>query len=57
MYVDRGSVEVYVNDGRQAMSAYSLPAAGRRAVRLLAESGTMAVASLVTHRMGSIGLE
>ncbi|MBW3083728.1 glycoside hydrolase family 32 protein [Bifidobacterium phasiani] len=57
VYVDRGSVEVYVNDGRQAMSAYSLPAAGRRAVRLLAESGTMAVASLVTHRMGSIGLE
>ncbi|MBT1176126.1 glycoside hydrolase family 32 protein [Bifidobacterium callimiconis] len=57
VYVDRGSVEVYVNDGRQAMSSYSYAADGPRAVKLAAESGDLAVSALTTHNLASIGLE
>lgn len=37
--VDRSSVEVYINDGLEAMSSYSFPAEGPREIRLIAESG------------------
>ncbi|RBP99076.1 glycoside hydrolase family 32 protein [Bifidobacterium xylocopae] len=37
--VDRGSIEVYVNDGLEVMSSYSFPADGPRAIRLITESG------------------
>ncbi|BDR54356.1 beta-fructofuranosidase [Bombiscardovia apis] len=37
--VDRGSVEVYVNDALEVISSYSFPAEGPRAIRLVAESG------------------
>ncbi|OZG57765.1 beta-(1-2)-fructofuranosidase [Bifidobacterium tissieri] len=57
IYVDRGSVEVYVNDGHQAMSSYSYAADGPRAVKLVAESGDLSVASLTLHNLKSIGLE
>ena len=57
IYVDRGSVEVYVNDGHQAMSSYSYAADGPRAVKLIAESGDLKVASLTLHNLKSIGLE
>ncbi|MBW3087729.1 glycoside hydrolase family 32 protein [Bifidobacterium sp. 82T24] len=57
VFVDRGSVEVYVNDGHQAMSSYSYAAEGPRAVRLAAESGDLKVSSLTTHNLKSIGLE
>ena len=57
VYVDRGCVEVYVNDGSQALSSYSFPTEGPRAVKLVAESGTLHVTSLKLHHMKSIGLE
>ena len=57
VYVDRGCVEVYVNDGRQAMSSYSYASEGPRAIKLVAESGTLKVESLKLHHMKSIGLE
>ncbi|TPF96315.1 beta-(1-2)-fructofuranosidase [Bifidobacterium sp. UTCIF-39] len=57
IYVDRGSVEVYVNDGHQTMSSYSYAADGPRAVKLVAESGDLTVASLTLHNLKSIGLE
>lgn len=57
VYVDRGCVEVYVNDGRQALSSYSYASEGPRAIKLVAESGTLKVKSLVLHHMKSIGLE
>ncbi len=57
MFVDRGCVEVYVNDGRQAMSSFSYASEGPRAIKLVAESGTLKVKSLVLHHMKSIGLE
>ena len=55
--MDRGCVEVYVNDGRQVLSSYSYASEGPRAIKLVAESGTLKVKSLVLHHMKSIGLE
>ena len=57
VFVDRGCVEVYVNDGRQAMSSFSYASEGPHAIKLVAESGTLKVKSLVLHHMKSIGLE
>lgn len=57
VFVDRGCVEVYVNDGHQAMSSYSYPSAGPRAVMLAAESGGMTVRKLTVHTLASIGLD
>ena len=56
VFLDRGCVEVYVNGGRHVLSDYSYPGPGRRAVRLVAEGGDLAVSSLATHRLRSIGL-
>ena len=57
VFVDRGCVEVYVNDGRQAMSSFSYASEGPRAIKLVAESGTLEIKSLKLHTMKSIGLE
>ncbi len=57
VFIDRGCVEVYVNGGRHAMSSYSFPNGGDRAVRLVSESGTTSVPSLTLHNLKSIGLE
>ncbi|MCI1218530.1 glycoside hydrolase family 32 protein [Bifidobacterium crudilactis] len=57
VFVDRGSVEVYINDGSEVMSSYSYPSAGRRAVVLLSESGITRVNTLVMHHLADIGLE
>lgn len=57
VYVDRGSVEVYVNDGLHVLSSYSYPSEGKRAVKLSAESGVLAVDKLTVHDIKSIGLE
>ena len=40
VFVDRGSVEVYVNGGRQVLSSYTYASEGPRAIKLVAESGT-----------------
>ncbi|WEV66326.1 glycoside hydrolase family 32 protein [Bifidobacterium sp. ESL0764] len=57
VYVDRGSVEVYVNDGLHVLSSYSYPSEGKRGVLLSAESGVLAVDRLIVHDLKSIGLE
>ena len=57
VFVDRGSVEVYVNGGHQVLSSYSYAAEGPRAIKLVAESGSLKVDSLKLHHMKSIGLE
>ncbi|WP_264298335.1 GH32 C-terminal domain-containing protein [Bifidobacterium lemurum] len=57
VFVDRGCVEVYVNDGHQAMSSYSYPTDGPRAIKLTSESGELKVDSLTVHTLKSIGLE
>ena len=57
VFVDRGSVEVYVNGGRQVLSSYSYASEGPRAIRVVAESGSLKVDSLKLHHLKSIGLE
>lgn len=57
VFVDRGSVEVYVNSGKQVMSSYSYASKGPRAIRLVAESGSLTVTSLTLHHLKSIGLD
>lgn len=57
VFVDRGSVEVYVNGGKQVMSSYSYASKGPRAIRLVAESGSLTVTSLTLHHLKSIGLD
>ena len=57
VFVDRGSVEVYVNGGKQVMSSYSYAPKGPRAIRLVAESGSLTVTSLTLHHLKSIGLD
>lgn len=52
--VDRGSIEVFVGDGREAISSFSFPGDGPRAIELSSESGTIAVQSLKVHRLGTI---
>ncbi|MEE0653716.1 MAG: GH32 C-terminal domain-containing protein, partial [Bifidobacterium criceti] len=56
VFIDRGCVEVYVNGGRHAMSSYSFPGEGPRAIRLVGESGTTRVPSLAVHALNGIGL-
>ena len=55
--VDRGSVEVFVNDGEETLTSFSFPCEGARAVELTSESGTIAVNSLVVHQLGTIWAE
>lgn len=57
VFVDRGSVEVYVNGGHQVLSSYSYASEGPRAIRLVCESGSLTVDSLKIHHLKSIGLE
>ncbi len=57
VFVDRGSVEVYVNGGKQVMSSYSYAPKGPRAIRLVAESGSLTVTSLTLDHLKSIGLD
>jgi beta-fructofuranosidase len=57
LFIDRGSIEVYVNDGRQVLSSYSYPSDGPRAIKLTSESGVAHTDALRIHRLKSIGLE
>ena len=57
VFVDRGSVEAYVNHGHQVLSSYSYASEGPRAIKLTAESGSLKVDSLKIHHLKSIGLE
>ena len=52
--IDRGSVEVFVNDGAQTVSSLIFPADGPRSIELYTESGDATIRRLVVHRLGSI---
>ncbi|NEG95924.1 sucrose-6-phosphate hydrolase [Bifidobacterium sp. SMB2] len=56
VFVDRASIEVFINDGEQAMSSYSFPSEGPRAIELSAESGTLEIPTLRVHHLSPIGL-
>ena len=45
------------NGGHQVLSSYSYASEGPRALKLVAESGSLKVDSLKLHHMKSIGLE
>ncbi len=51
--VDRGSVEVFANEGRVAISAAVIPKADAPAVKLLAEGSAARLNSLMLHELGS----
>ena len=57
VFVDRGSVEVYVNGWPPSAELLLLRLRGPRAIKLVAESGSLKVDSLKLHHMKSIGLE
>lgn len=52
--IDRGSVEVFVNDGAESVSSLSFPNAGPRSVVLSSESGSIAVSSLRVHTLSGV---
>ncbi|GGH65637.1 glycoside hydrolase family 32 protein [Rothia aerolata] len=52
--VDRGSVEVFADDGVESLSSFTFANAGPRALVLSSESGTLTVDSLKVWEMGSI---
>ena len=54
MIIDRGSVEVFVDDGVEAVSSLIFPADGPRSIELYTESGNAKIVRLVVHRLGSI---
>jgi beta-fructofuranosidase len=52
--IDRGSVEVFINDGAEAVSSLVFPADGPRSIELYTESGDATIRQLVVHQLGSI---
>lgn len=56
IFIDRGCVEAYINNGEQVMSSFSYPVEGPGKSILLAERGTMEIESLTVHRLRGIGL-
>jgi beta-fructofuranosidase len=52
--IDRGSVEVFVNDGAETVSSLIFAADGPRSIELYTESGDATIRRLVVHRLGSI---
>jgi fructan beta-fructosidase len=51
--VDRGSIEVFGNNGRVALSVAAIPAAGNRKVTLFARGGEAYFRSIVVDELGS----
>ncbi len=54
IFVDNGSVEVFINDGREVASSLIFPADGTRALQLASESGSTKVKSLKMYEMNTI---
>lgn len=52
--VDRGSIEVFGNGGRVALSVGVIPPDGERSLRLFAEGGTSRLRSLQVDELGAI---
>lgn len=52
--IDRGSIEIFVNDGEQSVSSFTFPNEGERSFTLCAESGDIAVKSLKTYELKEI---
>lgn len=57
IYVDRGSIEVYVNHGQEVLTSYSFPAAGPRGLILTSSGGDMALNQCTITAFDGIGLD
>jgi len=53
VFLDRGSIEVFGNDGRTALSVASIPEKGQRAIGGSSREGATRVHSLVVHELRS----
>ncbi len=51
--LDASSVEVFLDQGREAMSSLVFPGAGERSVEVFSEAGTASISKLDVHRLGS----
>jgi beta-fructofuranosidase len=54
VFVDRGSIEVFVDGGREVLSSCSFPADGPRAAVLCTEAGSATITALRVHRLATI---
>lgn len=52
--IDKGSVEVFINNGHASITSFVFPTAGQRSAILRAESGTGVIDSVKVHQLGSI---
>ena len=57
IFIDRGSIEVFVNDGESVLSSFSFPGEGPRSIELVSESTPVAVRDLKVHKLGTIWAE
>jgi len=53
VYLDRGSIEVFGNHGRVAMSIGAIPPDARRSIGVASRGGAIKVGSLVVHELRS----
>jgi len=53
VYLDRGSIEVFGNDGRVAMSVGAIPHIDRRSIGVSSRGSAIKVDSLVVHELRS----
>ncbi|MGO1859029.1 glycoside hydrolase family 32 protein [Ancrocorticia populi] len=54
IFVDRGSIEVFANDGATALTSFSFPADGPRSIELCSENGIAAISGLRVHTLRTI---
>lgn len=52
--IDKGSVEVFINNGQASVTSFVFPVEGARSVILRAESGAATVDAVTVHQLGSI---
>ncbi len=57
IFIDRGSIEVFVNDGESVLSSFSFPGEGPRSIELVSESTPVTVRDLKVHKLGTIWAE
>ncbi len=53
VFLDRGSIEVFGNDGRIAMSVAAIPGGHNRTISVLRQGGPVKIDSLVVHELKS----
>lgn len=57
IFIDRGSIEVYANDGESTVTSFSFPGEGPRAIELVSENAPVKVRDLKVHKLGAIWAE